>query len=108
MKNALISAIALLWFGQAQGQRLDLNEMSRLGIESMETTAGKRLQVRFRGMNTVNSAWVRSIDKDSTLVRAGCLARERVRLNVENLEPGIYEVAFSGCWSDHTVLLTVK
>lgn len=69
---------------------------------------GRRLVVKYKGQNTVNSAWVRDVDTDSILTDTVCLAEERVRLVVEHMPTGVFEVGYSGCWSGHTLLLTVR
>lgn len=69
---------------------------------------GADLKVRYRGTNTSNGLWVRNVDTGIILADTHCLARERVSISLDDLGQGVYEVAYSGCSSDHSVLLMVR
>lgn len=107
MKSALAFLVVALACTACQVQRINLNRAALLGVDRAAMSSGADLVVRYKGNNTSNGAWVRNIAADSVLADTHCLANEVVRLRVNAMKPGTYEVGFSGCWSDHSVLLMV-
>jgi hypothetical protein len=106
--KAFAFTVILVCFGACSVHRMDMNKLTVLGITSSSMRSDQRLQVKYKGRNTVNSLWVRDIGNDRVLVDSICLARERIQFDFRKLEAGTYEVAYSGCWTDHAVILTVQ